>query len=361
MYKVLVVSQDQNQLNTLTSIIGRQCSHLQIADTLRNSQSVLPFLKKASVDILILDIHCSTMDSIELLRQIRLDHANVHCIITADQTDFDYVQKVIPLGIENFLLKPFDPQILLETLEYTTQKLHQEYTAEKNGFSHTHAPDPLSFSKDTPITSLIDPSFKQMMLHQDYAGCMEYLDNLLFGSNLSATDQRNMIVEFVVYVINVLRDYSINISKIIGDSAALFYQILNFQDVYELHFWMKNFLAAAIEELESKNLLYSPCITRAVMHIKKNFAQDISLKTLACELNINAAYLGQLFKTETGQLFSVFLNQTRIEHAQKLLLNTTLPLNEISQQCGYANISYFYNIFKKHTGKTPTQYRKSQA
>ncbi len=360
MYKVLMVSQDQNQLNTLTAVIALQSSHLQIVDALCDSKNVLPFLENSSVDILILDMHCPSMDSIELLRQIRLSYTNVHCIITAEYADFDCVQKVIPLGIENYLLKPLDPQILSETILNTVQKLHLEYSAEKKDPSYTHIANSSPIPSGADQTFFIDPKFKQMMLHQDYAGCLEYFDNLFFGCNQSPAIQRNLIVELVVYIINVMRDYNINISKIINDSAGLFYQILNFQDVYELHFWMKNFLAAAIEELEAKNLHYSPCIARAVMHIKKNFAQDISLKTMACDLNINAAYLGQLFKTETGQLFSVFLNQTRIEHAQELLLSTSLPLNEISQKCGYANISYFYNIFKKHTGKTPTQYRKTQ-
>jgi two-component system response regulator YesN len=171
---------------------------------------------------------------------------------------------------------------------------------------------------------------------------------------------KNHIVELSIYTINVLRSYNIDPAKLIGDSSAMFYRIINFQDMHALHFWMRDFLSASIEALENKNLRYSPCIARVVAHIEKNFAEDISLKTIAYDLNINAAYLGQLFKSETGQLFSAYLNKIRIENAQYLLLNTTLTLAEVSQQCGYTNISYFYNIFRKITGKTPSQYRKTR-
>ena len=58
MYKILMVSEDQKQLNMLASIIHRQGSPLQIVDTLYDSHGVLDFLAELRVDILILDISC---------------------------------------------------------------------------------------------------------------------------------------------------------------------------------------------------------------------------------------------------------------------------------------------------------------
>ena len=152
---------------------------------------------------------------------------------------------------------------------------------------------------------------------------MAYLDNLF--STVSAETHtipaslRNHTVELVVCILNVLRNCNIEVTDIIRDDSDLFHKSLRFQDIQELYAWMKNFLRAAVEALEPKNMRFSPCISRVVAHIEKNFAQDISLKTMAYDLNINAAYLGQLFKLETGQLFSVYLNRVRIDNAKKLL------------------------------------------
>ena len=121
---------------------------------------------------------------------------------------------------------------------------------------------------------------------------------------------------------------------------------------------MRGFLSSLVEALEARSSQFTPCVAYAVEYVKREYARDISLKTLSNLLNISAAYLGQLFKNETGELFSNYLNKLRIERSKALLRDTSLTLNEIAQQVGYANASYFYNIFKKYTNKTPSQYRK---
>jgi two-component system response regulator YesN len=202
------------------------------------------------------------------------------------------------------------------------------------------------------------------MIHREYHKCIGYLDELF--REVSSSDHsrfpylRNHCLEMTVYIVHLLTSYNIDINKLAGDTTNLHYKLLHTQNPRELYQWMRHFLVTATEALENKNTRYSPCISRVVAHIEKHFAQDISLKTMAYDLNINAAYLGQMFKLETGQLFSVYLNRVRIDNAQKLLLQTNCTLSEVSQQCGYANISYFYNIFKKITGQTPSQYRKTK-
>lgn len=53
------------------------------------------------------------------------------------------------------------------------------------------------------------------------------------------------------------------------------------------------------------------------------------------------------------------LNRTRIEHAKKLLLTTSMQIQEISLEVGFENVSHFIRIFKKNTGMTPKQFQQS--
>lgn len=361
MYKALIMDADPNELNRLSSMINYEKCGLEIAGLLSDSCEALRFLEENKADILITNVRLPEMDGIELLHQIRARKLEVRCIFLAEPADCSYVQKAIPLGIENFLLKPVDPQILLETLCSTVQKLRQAQKIPTSSL-HMHEAGSVAGRNGPPV--LINQTFEKLMMNQEYLQCLAYLDNLFSDASASAsttpTFLQNHIVELVVYVINVLRSYNIDIAEIIDDDSALFYDIINNTNMNDLYIWMKKFLTTSIQALETKNMRFSPCIARTVAHIEKNYAQDISLKTMAYDLNINAAYLGQLFKTETGQLFSAFLNKTRIENAKKMLLKTNLALSEISLQCGYTNISYFYNIFKKYTGQTPSQYRKTK-
>ena len=81
---------------------------------------------------------------------------------------------------------------------------------------------------------------------------------------------------------------------------------------------------------------------------------------LSTELNTNANYLGQLFKEETGEYFSDYLNRIRINKAKELLRNTDRNTKDISIDTGYKDVNYFYKAFKKFTGISPSEYRSNR-
>ncbi|MDT2237564.1 helix-turn-helix domain-containing protein [Paenibacillus larvae] len=56
--------------------------------------------------------------------------------------------------------------------------------------------------------------------------------------------------------------------------------------------------------------------------------------------------------------FSEYVNTFRIEKAKHLLLQTELKTNEIAARVGYTDPTYFYRIFKKYVGVSPTELRK---
>ena len=62
-----------------------------------------------------------------------------------------------------------------------------------------------------------------------------------------------------------------------------------------------------------------------------------------------------LFKDQTGQTFSHYLNQLRVEYAQQRLQQTGHILYACYES-GFNDPAYFYRVFKKHTGQTPGQY-----
>lgn len=51
----------------------------------------------------------------------------------------------------------------------------------------------------------------------------------------------------------------------------------------------------------------------------------------------------------------------KIREAKKVLGSTDLPIREVASLFDFKNICYFSNFFKKHTGMTPTEYRRAQS
>lgn len=103
---------------------------------------------------------------------------------------------------------------------------------------------------------------------------------------------------------------------------------------------------------------YSPIIQKIIAYIDTDLCTDLSLKTFAKYLNVNASYLSTLFSKEVGMPLSEYVNSARIFHAKKLLLGTDLPIKSIAEQCGFADTHYFSRVFRKVEGTSPGEYRK---
>ena len=104
-----------------------------------------------------------------------------------------------------------------------------------------------------------------------------------------------------------------------------------------------------------KNL--SPLIKKIIIKIESDLSGNLTLKELAAANNVSASYLSGLFKKENGVTLTEYVNSKRVQHAKHLLKNTNLQIQTIAQHCGILDLHYFCRIFKKATGKTPSEYR----
>ena len=102
---------------------------------------------------------------------------------------------------------------------------------------------------------------------------------------------------------------------------------------------------------------YSPEVLLAMGFIHENYQKDISLKLVAEYTNTNVSHLSSEFNRQTGSSLPDFIAGLRIEKARSDLENSTLTIAQISREVGFGSERYFTEIFKKHCGKTPLQYR----
>ncbi|MBQ8956005.1 MAG: helix-turn-helix transcriptional regulator, partial [Lachnospiraceae bacterium] len=91
-------------------------------------------------------------------------------------------------------------------------------------------------------------------------------------------------------------------------------------------------------------------------YINCHYMEHISLKDTADECGVSESYLCRNLKIDTGETFVNLLNKIRIQKAIELLKEKNLKVYEIAEVVGYSNYAYFYQMFKKVTGCTPTEY-----
>jgi AraC-like DNA-binding protein len=86
----------------------------------------------------------------------------------------------------------------------------------------------------------------------------------------------------------------------------------------------------------------------------------VSIKKLSAVFGYNNDYFNRLIKSHTGMTYVTFLHHIRLETASHLLRTTKLPIEEIAEEAGYHNITYFYRIFMEKYGTTPHKFRTDQ-
>lgn len=86
---------------------------------------------------------------------------------------------------------------------------------------------------------------------------------------------------------------------------------------------------------------------------------EISVTQMADMTNYSPNYLRQIFKQYYNISISKFMQKTRMNHAKRLLKDTDYTIKMISQMVGYEQYNYFYATFKKHTGMTAENFRRS--
>lgn len=109
-----------------------------------------------------------------------------------------------------------------------------------------------------------------------------------------------------------------------------------------------------------KNKLYrnNDKIYSAIRFIEENSHKHFSLNQLAARTGYSEYYFCRAFKKITGESMVAFVNRCKINDVRKKLIETEKSVKEIFVESGIQNESYFFRLFKNHTGTTPTEFRQ---
>lgn len=94
-------------------------------------------------------------------------------------------------------------------------------------------------------------------------------------------------------------------------------------------------------------------------YITKNYFAPLKTSDIAEKFHMSTPYFCSLFKTQTGQSATSYVNQCKVDKAAALLTSTNHSITEIASAVGYDDSNYFARVFKQYMGVTPTQYRQA--
>ncbi len=134
----------------------------------------------------------------------------------------------------------------------------------------------------------------------------------------------------------------------------------------ELNRWLSEVMLILITGFQqptkassSRHQHWSRRITQVVQRIENNVERRISLGEIARAEFVSEAWLSRLFRREVGVSFMQFITTLRLQNAVEALRTTSKPVHQIALEQGFANNRQMIDLFKRHYGKTPRQFRRN--
>lgn len=495
MYQVVIVDDESFVLEDLQKSIDWEGSNFEITYTDTNPLNTLAYLRSHTVDLLITDISMPEMSGLELILEAKAIQPLLSVLVLSAYDNFDYVRSALRNGAENYLLKPLNPEELLESVQSVAKHLQ-----ERNTISNTYGSTMLTFRSlftENWVRGTLDST--DFLTRAELLGINLSLDNytvLIFSSTdanaqkmstlfdwllascigkfqshfyfetptclvciissadsapdinqfLSDLDSARSLFPFTFFVSvgNTVDNYEDVSSSYRNAHSYLFLQYTamrslicstlllpvsthalieqNFSSMplddylrqilsafnpaldtrkrmayqltvinhgleqtafkknrqpvllellreipgsgkyfHEISAYLKRFITTCyqiVNELQSAQSSQYPCVDTVIDAIHEFSNKDISLKTLAAQLNMHPSYLGNIFHQQTGYYFNDYLNEERLKYAAGLMIDTPLKMKEIVDKSGFSSQAYFNRIFKRKYGTSPLAYRR---
>jgi AraC-like DNA-binding protein len=145
-------------------------------------------------------------------------------------------------------------------------------------------------------------------------------------------------------------------------SSVGFNRITNLLSMLEIIATKKNYHVLASPIVQNTiNESDSERLNKVYKYVINNSQQEITLEKVASIASLSTPSFCRYFKKRTNKTFVQLLNEIRISHACRLLMEEDFPVERICFICGYTNVSYFIKQFKRTTGLTPLSYKKKYA
>ena len=401
MFKLLIVDDEESIRNGIAKMLPWEEYGIACVETAENGEDAAKKVGQLHPDILIVDMHMPIMNGIEFIQWYNSQHELGKIIVLSGYNDFALVRKAMKLGAADYLLKPASCKEMESAVEEAIGSLSSALLSYYDNKEH------LELLKTNVMNRWIYGTISGRELREklEVLGIIYEEQQFLIGIMEAEPEEEKEDFSDVQYEIyQTIQKKCRQEPEYIAFTDAYGRLILVFtaEEFSETHTVQAERLQAFQNELErvlpvhlhialsitsvswrklsvlyfeTLQLLqkekdtkkaqipeysYSLLVRNSLAEVEKSYANcDMSLAWLAEKYQVNTAYLGRIFRKECGTSFTDYLNEYRVQKAKELLQNIALKGQDVAEQTGFVNYNYFYITFKKITGKTPTEFRRT--
>jgi two-component system response regulator YesN len=339
MYRTLLVFDNYDLRKELESLhVWGTCSEFEITAVVQDGNTAYKELKKNHYDLVITEILITGLDGLQLLRLVKSERLCSHVVLCSEYSEFDYARQGIILGAFDYLVKPFQTDIVLSIFNRIKNETYKMMSEEL-----CYGEEILNYfrEEDNEIYTYLSKTFRSIYNeNSDYISADKVIRQI-YESVIDGVYEENEWLDLYIsqhdfYVMDGIYEGK-------PESYKEFYE-KNIIKLYELY--CELFPNAKNEQIK-----------KALVYILDNPESELKQKDLAAAMYMNASYFSTVFATHTGLRFVDYILDVRLYRAAYLLKKSSLKVAEIAERLNYKDTGYFSHLFKKKFGVPPSQYR----
>lgn len=150
-------------------------------------------------------------------------------------------------------------------------------------------------------------------------------------------------------------------TSMVWTAARLFREFRNWEDASDLvaEGLTLEMLGLAAQRRDLYESRPPAWLRKVVERLNEEYTGSISTSALAEDIDVHPVHLASVFRRFRGETIGEYIQGLRVHHASKLLPKLDVPLVEIAYSAGFSDQSHFNRLFKRRTGMTPGEFRRS--
>ena len=188
----------------------------------------------------------------------------------------------------------------------------------------------------------------------------EFLGTIFFESGMNFDILKVRVIELVVMISRAAIAAGVDAAELLGLNYSYLTELNKVSDLddllQKLASVLENFISKVSRVKERKKTIR---VNTMRDFIHQNFTRRLAARDIAAAAGLSVSRALHLFKDETGQSVSCYINRMKIDYGKYLLLNTETSLADLAGELGFYDQSHFTRMFKSFEKMTPSNYRLS--
>lgn len=192
---------------------------------------------------------------------------------------------------------------------------------------------------------------------EEFCRCIEdYFQQAIAANNMDRAFLARFQQDFIQEVGFALKNAGIPLHDLFSGTNELAWMETAIRYVPDMLSWVRATAGRAITLMKPDQ--HGQTIAQRVCdYLNRRLVYPFQREDLSRALHLSEGHIARAFKQEMGMSITEYLTEQRINLACLTIQQTTLPLAQVAEQCGFHDYPYFYKTFKKRVGLSPTQYQ----